>query len=152
MFGIVAAAAAGATAWATWMVDRRKCRRRNQRGACAACGLTWEETRSENPYLIHGRLVCETCAEREKRRLVWHFLTLVAAMCVASGFIFVVKGAALEGLFPVGSTILMTVGATRSMKRANREAQRRIAAGEYPEYRALDAGAGLRTLPEGPTV
>ncbi len=40
-------------------------------------------------------------------------------------------------LLPVGSTIVMTVVGVQLMKLANRIAQRRIAAGEFPDMRSL---------------
>ena len=46
-------------------------------------------------------------------------------------------------LLPLGTTVAMTVGTLHFMKRANRMAQRRIAAGEFPEYEKVE-----RALPE----
>ena len=43
-------------------------------------------------------------------------------------------------LWPVGSTLALTLGAVQLMKLANRNAQRRIAAGEFPDIQALAAG------------
>ena len=67
------------------MFDRRRARLRNEQGECGACGVLWAETPSGDPYLIHGRLVCEECAEKAKRRMPWHFAILAAAAATATG-------------------------------------------------------------------
>ena len=64
MFGLALAAVAGTSALAAWLVDRRRSRRRNEHGECATCGISWAETQSTDPYLIHGQLVCEDCGLR----------------------------------------------------------------------------------------
>jgi len=152
MLVLAAAAAAGASAIVAWLIDRRGCRQRNEQGECAACGLVWGKLRSDNTHLIHGRLVCESCAEEAKRRLVWQFGTLAAAAAVATGFIIADKGVAAMILLPASSTILMTAGAARLMKLANRDEQRRIALGESSDFKLLDSQAGGRELPGDPAV
>ena len=47
------------------------------------------------------------------------------------------KGLVAMVVFPAASTVAMGAGAVAIMKLANRDAQRRIAAGEFPEYQAL---------------
>jgi hypothetical protein len=119
-----------------WAFERWRSRRRNRRGECAACGVDWEATESGEPFLIHGRLVCEPCAEKARRRMPWHFGILGAAGAIATGI--AIRGADVTAmiLFPLGCVVVMTVGAVQLMKLANRNAQRRIAAGEFPD---LDA-------------
>ena len=133
------AAAAGAGALAAWLADRRRSRRRNGQGACASCGVSWGETASAEPYLIHGRLVCERCAEKARRHIPWEYGALATAAAVATGFMVAGKGLVAMVLFPAGSTIVMTLAAVELMKLANRRAQRRIAAGESPDIEALHA-------------
>lgn len=155
MLVLALAAAAGAGVTVAWLVDRRKCHRRNMRGECAGCGVAWAESPFGEPYLIHGRLVCEGCAEKAKRRMLWHFGILAAAVAAATGFTVVGNGMAAMVLFPAGSVIIMTVGAVQLMKRANRDAQRRIAAGEFPDFEALGAetSAGQeRSVAGGPAA
>jgi hypothetical protein len=84
----------------------------------------------------------------------WHFGVIAAAAAVATGSIVAGKGVAAMVLFPAVSTILMTVGAVQLMKLANRYAQRRLAAGEFPDFKALGpvSTAPKRSLPEGPEV
>jgi hypothetical protein len=120
MLVLALAAAAGASAIVVWMLDRRRCRRRNRQGACGACGVSWAETRSGDPYLIHGRLVCEDCAAKAKRRMPWHFGILAAAAAVAAGVIVAGEGVVADVLAPVGSTVLMILVAVQSMKLATR--------------------------------
>lgn len=120
MLVLALTAAAGASAIVVWMLDRRRCRRRNEQGACGACGVLWAETRSGDPYLIHGRLVCEDCAAKAKRRMPWHFGILAAAAAVAAGVIVAGEGVVADVLAPVGSTVLMILVAVQSMKLATR--------------------------------
>ena len=124
-----------------WTFERIRSRRRNRSGRCATCGTPWRATASGDPYLIHGRLVCEDCAERARRRMPWQFGTIGAAAALAG------VGSAMAGgspamiiLVPVGTTVAMTLGAVQLMKLANRDAQRRIASGEFPDMRVLGAG------------
>ena len=155
MLVLVLSAAAGASAVVAWMLDRRRCRLRNKQGECGACGVSWADAGSGDPYLIHGRLVCEDCAAKAKRRMPWHFGILAAAAAVAAGVIVAGGGLVAEVLAPVGSTVLMILVAVQSMKLANRSAQRRIAAGEFPDFKALGTVASTDAKPrltEGPTV
>lgn len=85
----------------------------------------------------------------------WHFGILAAAVATGSGIALIGAEASVMVLLPVGSSVAMTVVAVQLMKFANRRAQRRIAAGEFPDIQAVrsstappdDAGA----LP-GPAV
>ena len=159
MLVITLTAAACASAIVAWMLDRRKCHRRNKRGACGACSVSWAETPSGDPYLIHGRLVCEDCAETAKRRMPWElgalagWSALIAA--IATGNVLAGNGVAVMALSMAASTIVVPLGAVQLMKLANRRAQRRIAAGEFPDFNAL--GAEVNTdangaLTDGPAV
>ena len=136
MLVLTLTAVAGASAVAAWMVDRRRGRRRNEQGACGACGISWAETSSGDPYLIHGRLVCEDCAERAKRRMPWELGALAGWVALAAGFTLAGKGLALLLVIPAAMGIV-TIGAVQLMKLANRDAQRRIAAGEFTAFNAL---------------
>ena len=62
------------------------------------------------------------------------------------------NGVAVMAFFIAGSTIVVPLGTVQLMKLANRKAQRRIAAGEFPDFKALGAEASTeaeRSLPEG---
>ena len=83
VLALTAAACAGAAA--AWKLDRRRCRRRNERGQCGACGLSWTEARSRDRYLIHGRLICEDCAVNARRRLPWELGALTGWIAVVTG-------------------------------------------------------------------
>ncbi|MGB1658359.1 MAG: hypothetical protein ACPHQP_03225 [Longimicrobiales bacterium] len=122
-----------------WMFERWRSRRRNRSGLCATCGTSWQATGSGEPYLIHGRLVCERCADVGRRRMPWHFGILAGATAAVAFGIAWNEGGFVPGiLFPVGTTLAMTLGAVQLMKFANRRAQRRIAAGEFPDLHAPD--------------
>jgi hypothetical protein len=125
-----------------WWFESRRSLTRNRSGRCAMCGKAWSETEAENPFLVHGRLVCEPCGERARRRLPWHFGTLVAAAAFATGMIVASAEGSLSAmiLFPAASTVAMSLGAIQWMKAANRKAQRRIATGEFPDLAALQGG------------
>ena len=124
-----------------WIFERWRSRRRNRNGSCATCGTSWSSTTSGEPYLIHGRLVCEDCAEIARRRLPWHFGIIGFAAATAALGIALSEGGLVPGiLFPVGTTLAMTVGAVHLMKLANRNARRRIAAGEFPDIQVVGTG------------
>ena len=153
VLAFTAAAVASAVAW---MVDQRRCRRRNEQGECGACSVLWAETPSGDPYLIHGRLVCEGCAQKAKRRMPWQLGALggwaASIAAIAAGKALAGNGVAVMLFFIVGSAIVVPLGAVQLMKLANRRAQRRIAAGEFPDFNALGAEASTepeRSLPEG---
>ncbi|MDX1646918.1 MAG: hypothetical protein R3304_07225 [Longimicrobiales bacterium] len=135
-------AVGGALALSAWLKERRRARRRNLRGACAACGSAWSEVGPEDPYLIHGRLVCDGCAARARRRMPWQFGALTGAAVFASGMIAVGEGLVAEILFPAVTTLAMTLAVVHRMKSANRKAARRIATGEFPDIDGLRATRG----------
>lgn len=137
---LLLAGAAGATALAAWLRDRRQGRSRNRQGECAACGHPWKDTSSGDAYLIHGRLVCEECAVRERRRLPWYFSILAVAGAGAAALTAASDGLLAMLLLPLGTTIVLTVGTVQVMKLANRVAKRRIAAGEFPDYQHVQRG------------
>jgi len=144
-------AVAGASAVTAWVVDRRRCRRRNEQGECGACGISWAETSSGDPYLIHGRLVCEDCAEKAKCRMPWELGALAGWVALATGFTLADEGLALLLLIPAAMGIA-TLGAVQLMKLANRNAQRRIAAGEFTGFNELGTEAktdGTESLSDG---
>jgi hypothetical protein len=154
LWGVVTAATVFGgipTVGGLWIFERRRSRRRNQVGACATCGTSWRSTSSGEPYLIHGRLVCEDCAETARRRMPWHFGILGLAAGAAGLGVGLGEGGLVLGiLWPVGSTVAMTLGAVQLMKLANRNAQRRIASGEFPDLqplRAADSEHEVESLP-----
>lgn len=154
MLVLALTAVAGASAVAAWMVDRRRCRRRNEQGECGACGVSWAETSSGDPYLIHGRLVCEDCAEKAKRRMPWEIGALAGWVALAAGFTLADEGVALLLVIPAAMGIA-TLGAVQLMKLANRHAQRRIAAGEFAGFNALGTEArtdATESLTDGSAV
>ena len=126
-----------------WLFERWRSRRRNRGGECAACGTSWHSTPSGEPYLIHGRLVCQDCAETARRRMPWHFGILGLAAAGATAAIVSDAGLAMLILLPAASTVAMTLGAVQLMKLANRKALRRIAAGEFPDMGALGSGGSI---------
>jgi len=145
MLILTLAAVAGASAVMAWMVDRRRCRRRNERGQCGACGISWAETSSGDPYLIHGRLVCEDCAETAKGRMPWELGALVGWVALATGLTLADQGLALLVFVPATMGIAC-LGAVQLMKLSNRNAQRRIAAGEFPGFNALGTETDTDTM------
>ena len=94
-----------------WLFERWRSRRRNRGGECAACGTSWHSTPSGEPYLIHGRLVCQDCAETARRRMPWHFGILGLAAAGATAAIVSDAGLAMLILLPAASTVAMTLGA-----------------------------------------
>jgi hypothetical protein len=140
---IVAATVYGGipTVGGLWIVERRRSRRRNRDGLCATCGTSWRSTESGEAYLIHGRLVCSDCADAARRRIPWQLGGLaVATAAVAFGIAWMEGGLVLGILFPVTTTLAMALGAVQMMKRANQNAQRRIAAGEFPDLHIVAPG------------
>lgn len=141
MLVLALTAAATASAVAAWMFDRSRSRRRNQRGACGACGASWADTECDDPYLIHGLLVCEDCAVKAKRRMPWELGALAgwAALLTGIAVTALFTGSAKDAVFFIsGSTGIVVIGTVQLMKLANRRAQRRIASGDLPGLRALD--------------
>jgi hypothetical protein len=71
----------------------------------------------------------------------WQLGIIAGATAAAALGIAWSEGGFVPGiLLPVGTTLAMTLGAVQMMKLANRNAQRRIAAGEFPDIQALGAG------------
>jgi hypothetical protein len=136
-----------------WIFERWRSRRRNRIGACATCGTSWRSTNSGEPYLIHGRLVCEDCAATARRRMPWQFGVLGAAAAAAGFGVALGEGGLVAGiLWPIGSTLAGTLGAVQLMKLANRNAQRRIAAGEFPDIAPLSTGESDHEVESLPTA
>ena len=115
-----------------WVANRWQSRRRNASGACATCGEKWSEAGSDERFLIHGRLVCEGCATRTKKRLGWQFGFLSGWTLFAVVMILVTEGPDLFALMPPTMVAGMALGAVGLMKLANRRAQQEIATGSYP--------------------
>lgn len=118
-WGVVAAASVLGglpTVGGLWMFERWRSRRRNGKGQCATCGAGWDSTPAGEPYLIHGRLVCQGCAEKARRRLPWHFAILGLAAGIGTAFAVSSAGLVTIILLPVTSTIAMTVGAVDEVR------------------------------------
>lgn len=137
---LVLAAAAGVVAVAGWVADRRRSRRRNRSGQCAICATPWAESASQEPYLIQGRLVCETCAEKAKRWVPWELAAVAGFSAVAIASALVGQAPTVIVVGSAGGTAAMLVGAVQVMKLANRGAQLRIARGDYPDIAAVRSG------------
>jgi hypothetical protein len=136
-----------------WLFERSRARRRNRRGECATCGTPWQATPSGAPYLIHGRLVCESCAQTARRRLPWHFGLLRVATAAATAGAVAAEGVAMLVVTPLLTTGAMTIGTVQLMKAANRRDQCRIARGEFTDLEAVCDGAALpRVLSSGPAA
>lgn len=142
------AAIAAAGALGAWAADRRRSRRRNESGRCAACGTAWTSSTVHDAYLIHGRLVCEDCGRTARKRLPWQFGAVALFSLVAIGSATAAQGPTAIALFCAVGTAGMLVGATTLMKLANRRAQRRIAAGDYPGVDALRASDEVTRDPD----
>ena len=150
---LVIAAIAGAGALATWVVDRRRSRQRNRAGRCATCGITWESSNLQDAYLIHGRLVCEACAAKARKRMPWQLGAVAVFSMVALASATAAQGATAVVLFSGFGTAGMLIGAVQLMKLANRRAQRRIAAGDYPGIGSVRSSEELpQDLIEGSEV
>lgn len=134
------AAFAGAGALAAWVADRLRARGRNRTGRCATCGTSWTESSSPDPYLIHGRLVCEACAARARRRMPWELGAVAAFSLVALASATAGQGLTAVVVVSGLGTAGMLVGAVQLMKLANRTAQRRIANGDYPDIASVRSG------------
>ena len=147
---VTAAATAGAVL--AWIADRRRSSVRNAGGQCGACGTSW--AKSGEPYLIHGRLVCEECAAKARRRMPWElgalagWAALVAAIGLGNVFAGNVSGVALIVGVPA---VIVPLGAVHLMKRANLQAQRKLAAGELT-VRLSENGESRGSLTDGSAV
>lgn len=137
---LLLAAIAGAGALGTWMADRRRSRRRNASGRCATCGAVWEGGGLDGAFLIHGRLVCQACAEKARRRMPWQLGAVAAFTLIAVASTTAAQGPVAVALFSAFGVAGMLIGSVQIMKLANRRAQRRIAAGEYPGLDAVGSG------------
>ena len=148
---LVIAAIAGAGALATWVADRRRSRQRNRSGRCATCGTDWSSSSSQEPYLIHGRLVCKDCAGKARKRMPWQLGAVALFSIVALSAATAAQGATAVVLFSAFGTAGMLIGAVQAMKLANRRAQRRIATGEYPGIGLVRSSEDVaQDLIEGP--
>lgn len=138
VLALTAVATAGAVA--AWIADRRRSTARNATGHCGSCGVPWSD--SGAPYLIHGRMVCEECAHKARRRMPWELAALASWAALVAGIslgnVFAGNFAAVAVII-VAPTIMVPLGAVRLMKRANLRAQRKIAAGDFP---GLSSGNG----------
>jgi hypothetical protein len=83
----------------------------------------------------------------------WHLGIIAGATAAAAlGIAWSEGGFALGILFPVGTTLGLTVGAVQLMKLANRNAQRRIATGEFPDLQVLGTGESAAATEGLPTA
>lgn len=144
MLVLILTAVAGAGSVMAWMFDRRRSHGRNAAGRCGACGVSWAEPGSGERYLIHGRLVCETCADKARRRMPWELGALTAWAALLSGLAatnIIMDSAKGIGFVIAGTSAFVLVGTVQLMKLANRRAQRRLATEEFAE---LEAGPGAQ--------
>lgn len=123
-----------------WTMERLRSRKRNRSGACARCGAAWSATTADDPYLIHGRLVCESCATEARREMPMHLGVVGFATALATGLA-ATSGELAITLLPAVSAVAMTTGAFHAMKRANRKAQKTIARGQSAEMQLLRGGS-----------
>jgi len=117
-----------------WIFDNVRGRLRNKRGQGASCSATYGEM-SES-YLVHGRMVCEGCAERLKRHTfveISVLAVLVAVLCGLGIWAAISSGMLGESLFLsaflIGPPLAMGaafVGAMGLMKWQNRRALDRL--------------------------
>lgn len=115
-----------------WGVQRWRSRIRNASGRCAVCGAPWEAGNAGERFLIHGRLVCESCAARARGRLGWQLGLLGGAAIFSSLIVLAADGPTLLAIVPPALVTVFTAGAIGLMKLANRRARNRIHAGTYP--------------------
>lgn len=118
----------GPLAVGIWALNQWRAKRRNGYGECAVCGQPWSLATQSDRYLLQGRLVCSTCAQRAKRRMAWQFVGLVAAAAYATGSVLMAGEVVLVAL-PVVSVFGGLAGALKMMKFANRRAQSSLTAG-----------------------
>lgn len=120
-----------AVAAGLWIGGRFRARRRNARGECAMCRQSWVSTSAEERYLIQGRLICSRCAGRARQRIAWQLIGLAGCTALATG-LSLQAGALAIAAIPVVTVTAGVTGALHLMKRSNRQAQNRIAAGKLP--------------------
>lgn len=148
---LLIAAVAATGALATWVADRRRARRRNDSGQCASCAEPWTDASRQDAYLIHGRLVCEGCAVKAKRRLPWELGAIGAFSFIALASATAAQGVTAVVIVSGLGTAGMLVGAVQIMKLDNRRAQRRLAGVDEGDVEALTAGEDdPRQVSEGP--
>jgi hypothetical protein len=85
----------------------------------------------------------------------WQFGILGLAAALATAGVVANEGLVMLIIMPAASTVVLTMGAVQLMKLANRNAERRIAAGEFPDIGTLRPGDPIRDhewLPQGPAV
>ena len=138
--------AASASAIGAWVFDRLRSRSKNDQGRCGACGILWTDESSGEPYLIHGRLVCEECALKARRRMPWELAALgvwaALLTAVAVGNLVSGSSVAVVAVAVAGAGIVVPLAAVQAMKLANRKAQERIALGESSTFKALSGEGG----------
>lgn len=127
---LLASAGAGAVAVGGWISDRLRSNRRNAEGECAACARGWAEIEDLERFLIQGRLVCQDCAARARRRLGWQFGLLGAAALLSSVGVLLSEDPAIMALLPPATVGIFAAGTVTMMKLANRRAQARLARGD----------------------
>jgi hypothetical protein len=84
----------------------------------------------------------------------WELGALAGWVALATGLTLADQGLALLLFIPAGMGIA-SLGAVRLMKLANRDAQRRIAAGDFPGFNALGSERktdSTEALPDGSAV
>lgn len=140
VWGVITAATViggGPTVIGLWIWNRSRSARRNREGRCAHRGVDWRARAFSEPYLIQGRLVCEMCAADARRKIVRHVGVLGIAAATATGIAAAGASSVWLVLLPACSTVIMTTAAVQIMKNRNRDAERLIASGKYPEIDAL---------------
>lgn len=151
---LAALAAVPATATAYGVFQSWRAARRNRRERCADCaGELYAPRAFAGPSLVQGRLVCEPCAVKRRRRFR---VALILAAGITGGAVLSMAGVALLAPSLLGPGAWLYVagvaveygavfgGALAWMKRANRKAALRLGGMSDDVDRLAPASAAAR--------